>query len=231
LSKYLHPGLLLVLILIVALTGCSGGSTPKPPLKIAYIYTPLNTDDVTAAGNFQTFLNPYYATDLIKIADVESTAFSGYSLIIIGRATPFTASQATYIHNTNLPVIGIHGGGLSYFAKVTSSLNDGNCASGTANLVAVLNANLPIWSQPNNLSVTTGSRLIIFNSASHIKAFYYPNLEAGGIHIGRDTYTTSSYDTINQVDNNLYWGYYNDSSDFTTAGQNLFLNTIAYMVK
>lgn len=200
------------------------------PYKIAYIYNPLDTDDNTSAGNFETFLDPHYPTDLITKANIESTDFSGYSLIIISRRASFTDAQATYIHNNNLPVIRIHGGGLAYFAKVTSSLNGGNVASGSGTQVAVLDATLPIWSQPNNLNVTTGSTLTIFNSASHIDCFYYPYLEAGGIHIGRDTYS-SSYDSINQVGNNLYWGYANDSSDFTTAGQNLFLNAIAYMIE
>ncbi len=194
-------------------------------INIAYIYP----GDNTAASNFKTLLEPTYPTDLIMKSNIESTSLTKYSLIIIDRtASIFTDAQATAIHNTNLPVIGISVGGLKYFEKIGLNLNGGNVKGGNTTQAIVINAAIPIWSFPNTLNVSNGSAVTIFSSDTSANVFYKPYLDTGGIHIaGYDI----SYDTIAQVGTNLYWAYYNDASAFTETGQKLFINAVAYMAQ
>jgi hypothetical protein len=196
-------------------------------INVAYIYP----SDDTAAKNFKALLDPTYPTDLIMKSNIESTSFTKYSLIIIDRAASiFTDAQATAIHNTNLPVIGISVGGLKYFEKINElSFTGGNVAGGrTTTQANVINAALPIWSFPNALNVSNGSAITIFSSNSDVSIFLKSCLAAGGVHIAN---YDATYDTIAQEGTNLYWAYYNDASAFTETGQKLFINTVAYMIQ
>ena len=193
--------------------------------NIAYIYL----SDDTAAKNFKALLGPTYLTDLILKSNIESTIFTKYSLIIIDRvASVLTDAQATAIHNTNLPVIGISVGGLKYFEKIGLNFNGGNVSSNNTTQAIVINAALPIWSFPNALNVSNGSAVTIYSSATQANTINKSLLNSGEIHIaGYDI----SNDTIAQTGINLYWAYYNDASAFTETGRKLFMNAIAYMTR
>lgn len=192
-------------------------------INIAYIYL----SDDTAAKNFKALLDPTYPTDLIIRSAIETTSFAKYSLIIIDRAGLFTTAQATAIHSTNLPVIGISVGGLKYFEAIDLSLSGNWVASNPTSQALVINAALPIWSFPNVLNVSNGSTVTIFSSNSPASVFVKSYLAADGIHIAGE----GMYDTIAQEGANLYWAYSDDASTFTETGKKLFINAVAYMTK
>ncbi len=192
-------------------------------ITVAYVY-----GDAAAADAFEALLDPVYPTDRILKADIATTDFTTYSLIVLGRGVPpvLNAEQVATIQATGLPVIGISGGGLDYFGKIGLSMNGSNVASShDATQAIVLDATLPVWSSPYALD-TSGGAITVFGSAGQASVLYKPYLGASGVHIaGLDV----SYDTIAQEGANLYWAYYEDASHFTEAGGQLFVNLVQYM--
>jgi hypothetical protein len=191
-------------------------------ITVAYVY-----GDAAAADAFEALLDPVYPTDRILKADIATTAFTSYSLIVLGRGgAALSAEQVATIQGTGLPVIGISGGGLDYFGKIGLSMNGSNVASShDATQAIVLDATLPVWSSPYALDTGAGA-ITVFGSASQASVLYKPYLGASGVHIaGLDV----SYDTIAQEGANLYWAYYEDASHLTEAGGQLFVNLVQYM--
>jgi hypothetical protein len=191
-------------------------------ITVAYIY-----GDAASADAFEALLDPAYPTDRIPKADLATTDFTRYSLVVLGRGGPaLSAEQVTAIQAAGLPVIGISGTGLDYFEKIGLGIKWGNTASALhATQALVLDATLPLWSFPNALDTSSGA-ITVFGADSQASVLYKPYLGASGVHIaGLDP----SYDTIAQDGTNLYWAYYEDASHFTEAGGRLFVNLVQYM--
>lgn len=238
-NKFILPFLALLFVSAILL---GIHSAPKTTLN-------ENTDIQTSSNNLVYICDPTYfalanefktlleansfTVTLINMTDVASTSFSSYSVIIIGPHTDLgytwgTVAQCAAVDNSGKSVLGLHRGGLAYFANISLYLSNGNSMGGTGTELNVTYPSHRIFQIPYPL--TTDDHMQICSSAVSMRgildAMSAPDVVCFGQLEGYPEYTTLAIEKNKYI----YWGFPDGPSSWTMNGTQLFVNVVAYLV-
>jgi uncharacterized repeat protein (TIGR02543 family) len=211
------------------------------PTRVAYIYN----SDTAARDSFNTFLTSKGLTvDLVALTAVETYDFTSDQLILVGYDTGnyFTFGGNTYlwgttaaasqVKNAGKPVLGLGFGGGSFFQTMGLYINWANSwidSTGSQSGVIAVNPASTLFSSPLPVQIDTGNNVTLFTAGTTYIAVYLPTAQTGVAAVGLQTNDTNHYPLIEQTAGNKYflWGFNGSPATMTTAGKNLFYNTLA----
>jgi uncharacterized repeat protein (TIGR01451 family) len=206
---------------------CSNGKSGK----IAYVYRG-NTEDATSFYNL--LFSAGYSVDLVPLANVLTTDFSVYDLILIANDTgsldqwgtpTLTDSQVTKITDGFKPIIGLGEGGYAFFGRIPLFIGWPNG-----------------WHGPQNqVKKAPGAPAPYYNSlASDPVTHYSTPVNSVGIYLGTNPLPadltvvgqevpTNDHASLAQEDCRLLWGASGNPLAMSADGKTLFLNAVSYM--
>lgn len=211
------------LLALAAVAGCGDGEKPAPR-SLAYIQ---NTN-LTEGPLYQTALAPGYTVALVNQADVATTDFGAYDLVIVGKDATLTEAQALALGALAKPYLGIGRGGLFFLGELGMDFNGGNSASAGSASVTVGNGADAIWTTPNDLDVASAASLPIYTAACSINVVHSSLVDDA---VGNLGYGSAGYYSI-AVDQTRYgyWGYNGAPDGWTDAGRAVFVNVLEYLI-
>lgn len=204
---------------------------PGDNTVIALIY-----NDLPEEAQFSESLleNKGYPTDIFNVSEANSAILSNYELILIGRGTAGSfyeewrdPSKVLSIDNLKKPIIGIGGGGASFFENLSLDIGYSKTMWTNIDYVNVINPTHPMYNRPNN--ITKSSDLKIYNQTAQTLIVYVPSVIEDLTLIGKFT-PTSHYSLIMQQYRYFLWGYNTGLSYLTETGEDLFINVIHYFI-
>lgn len=206
---------------------CSQGKSGT----IAYVFRG-NTIDATSFYNL--LVGAGYSVDLVPLADVLTTDFSAYDLILIADDTgnldqwgtpSLTAAQVTQITDGFKPIIGLGEGGYAFFGRVPLFIGWPNGWHGPQDQVKK-SASAPgpyytsLASDPVQQYTTPVNSVGIYTGTKP--------LPADLIVVGQEV-PTYDHASLAQQDCRLLWGASGNPLAMSTDGRTLFLNAVSYM--
>lgn len=206
---------------------CSNGKSGK----IAYVYRG-NTEDATSFYNL--LVGAGYSVDLVPLADVLSTDFSVYDLILIaddsGSLSQWgtsgdTDAQVAKIVTGFKPIIGLGEGGYAFFGRIPLFIGWPNGWHGLQKQVKKSpGAPSPYYnslaSDPVTHYTTPVNSVGIYTGTKP--------LPADLIVIGQEV-PTYDHASLAQEDCRLLWGASGNPLAMSADGKTLFLNAVSYM--
>jgi uncharacterized repeat protein (TIGR01451 family) len=206
---------------------CSQGKSGT----IAYVFRG-NTIDATSFYNL--LVGAGYSVDLVPLADVLTTDFSAYDLILIADDTgnldqwgtpSLTAAQVTKITDGFKPIIGLGEGGYAFFGRIPLFIGWPNGWHGPQDQVKK-SASAPgpyytsLASDPVQQYTTPVNSVGIYTGTKP--------LPADLIVVGQEV-PTYDHASLAQQDCRLLWGASGNPLAMSTDGRTLFLNAVSYM--
>ncbi len=210
--------------LLIIITLMLLGLSAKAVTNAAFIY---NTD-LTDAQSFETLLEANgFAVTLIPVANVATTNYSTYDVVITSPATILSASQADVIKALSKPIVGLGSGGYRSLGAMALEIGSPYGMSGNANKMYVENAALDVFNSPIDISINTGDSIQVYTglaSASPARMIYVPTAKSyiEGILQFKPLY----YSVIRQNSKYTFWGFSLSAANMTQHGKDLFVNTI-----
>jgi hypothetical protein len=194
--------------------------------SVAYIYQ----TDTASANSFKNFLEGKgYSTSLIHIDSIVSGMFANYSLILIGSDTGYTSTwgnseKVAAINDSGKQIVGLGEGGYAFFGKLGLNIGYPWGWHGSENHMVVVDSSNDVFKTPNNLGVTTGQTLTIYDSTGNV-GITPPSLE-NIILLGREV-DPEHYTLLIENNRYLLWGWTASPDSMTEIGKSLFENIIA----
>jgi len=198
--------------------------------SVCFIYK----DDLAAAENFRNLLDANgYPTTLISIADVASTDFSSYALIIAGDDTGISYDWGTQeavraIIASGKKVLGLGYGGSCLFQQMGLSINWGHGAVGFEDSIYVVDTEHQLFDQPYEIDVPDDRIVQLYQEAGRYIAEYRPRLNDNVIFLGRIPHLRDYYPIVKEQDH-ILWGFASSPADMTNTGKKLFINTVFHL--
>jgi len=194
-------------------------------LRAATIYS----GSFATAVPFQTLLDARgFQTYLVPLSAVARRDFSGCDVILVGAETgTWSGTTArTALLNSERPIVAIGDGGLNFLsaAGLLSGLTTG---SGNATTVEAAQRGRAAYDFPTLLTLPADNRLALYTNANRARWLNLPTPIADGIEIGRLPGTTR-YPIVQVQERFLLWGFNTGPTGMTQAGQDLFVNSLAF---
>jgi hypothetical protein len=241
------------LIIIVALFAVVGffqctnenPSVTQEVINFLFIYKDDSTK--TKADNFKTFIEndgpDGSQVTLVEIADISTTNFSSFEVIIIGPDTCDTGlanwgdatkdAEVEMIYDSGKPILALGAGGSKYYQRIddipldTLEVNYMYCGNGNAQEFRVEDDTMAVWKTPNDLGVSTGDSIQVTTTTGG-PIWNTVNADGNQTVFSVDN-TNTNYAVITVEDDRfVYWASSNDPSNFTDEGKNLFVNVLEY---
>ena len=219
---------ILVIVLFIALL--PSGLALRRTGKIAVIYN--DTDTIIHSGpSFRNFLqNDGHSVDLINMTDILTTDLSDYDLILIDDHTGFLGSwgstaEVNYVNNSGKPIIGIGDGGYAFFGKLNLDIGYDKGGLGLSDEVHITDPSHAIFNIRYTIQNGTND---IYDGISGFWGFLASTLPSNVTSYALAFDGSSLTALVSQFDRYFFWGYEDDPSEFTTTGEQLFLNVITY---
>ncbi|MHB9134296.1 MAG: hypothetical protein ACYDBB_24765 [Armatimonadota bacterium] len=214
---------------VLLLAGCGSDSLDTRP-RVAYIYA----TDIAAAQSFHSFFDSHnWRMEAIAPEDVETTDFSPYILLVIAADTDiagvsaFTSTQAQALKDSDVPILGIKGGGARLYADPAFDLecqwghdmlfsNNYLTINDTAFFTGIVNGD------------TVGATMQVTEEPEQALGVSQANITALTTGVARDTTNTSYYPVAVQGKYGL-WGYPTPPSGMTDEGRILLWNVMNHL--
>ncbi|MHA2090738.1 MAG: right-handed parallel beta-helix repeat-containing protein, partial [Candidatus Kariarchaeaceae archaeon] len=208
------------------------------PKKIAYLWS--NDNELTPS--FITYLEGQgFIADAYLLGSLSSETLSTYDLILIGRDTGFvdnwgTDADVAAVSGSNVPVVGIGEGGYAYFGQLGLEIGARHGWHGSGHSIIVYDTAHPIF---NGIPYDEETGLIDVHDPERQPTGFVainrdgtdPDANTNWIahEIGSDNHFIFS----EQDEMYFLWGFDSllDPSFMTTTGQQLFLNSLRYMIE
>ncbi len=203
--------------------------------KIAYVYR----IDAPTAGNFKTFLESRgFSVQLIPMATVLATNFSGFDLVIIADDTGNLSQwpqgiggvspEANHIRSFNRPMMGLGEGGYAYFGKLGQEIGWPNGWHGPLDRVSPRNVGQPYWQTPTSWGVAPPDPFPVYNNPLNEVGIYLPAV-SGVIEYGVEPSSTDHAPLIvERAECSQLWGFSGRPAGMTPSGQDLFVNAVVF---
>lgn len=217
-----------LLILLFFLFGLVGNALSS---DAAYIYS----TDPTNAYSYQTVLNSIgWQTTLIEMADVATTDFSPYDIILIGSNSGHTtdwgdATSVNAIVNSNKPILGFGEGGYAFFGKLSLNIGYANGGHGSGDNMFVVQPNHTIFNSPNSITIPGDSVIQLYSTTSPQVNIYVPSAIPEVTLLGRVPTLPHHYLILQEQTQYFLWGFDDSPSSMTQTGTDLFKNIIVYI--
>ncbi len=205
--------------------------------KIAYVYRG-NAADASSFFNFLTGRG--YSVTLVPTGSILTTDFSTFDLILVADDsgslnTWQTDPQAQHIRDGNKPIIGLGEGGYAFFGKLSQFIGWPNGWHGPQKSVVrapgdtttVFTAPTAVPSPVDVYTQPVNEVGIYLNSAGGVPANVVPvGLEPPSSPTGAQ----SNHASLILQSCYFLWGFSGNPTAMTGNGQNLFVNTVEYML-
>ena len=199
--------------------------------KILYIYK----DNTEYANDYKNFLeNKGYSVSLINMNHINSSFLTQFDLIIIGADTGVSNTWSNYtacliVFESARPIIGISGGGASFFDNISLKIGWGECWI-VPSISTVKSGNISgiLFNTPNTFKNNTVYTLYSVKCSAY--SVYVPNKTSDLTLIGREESSTTHYPVIMQNLTYVLWGIEYDPINMTYYGLNLFINIVNFLI-
>ena len=213
----------------------TGFDVAQADRSAAYIYD----SDATTAAAFKDLLGDNGVnTTLVQLNSVANTNFSSYDMILVGHDTGAgydwsgSPSAREKIQNSGKPVLGLGQGGASLFEELNLYIRHGQCWTSTNETeMYAYDVEHPIWNVPYNIYVSGNNLVTIYSQGSSAKDVYMPSAQEGVLPLGRQHDDTTHYPLIEEDGRYLLWGFYDGPASMTSTGEELFINTVWYVIR
>lgn len=198
----------------------------------AYIYD----NDEKLATEYKTLLDSYgVQTDLVPIASVVETSFSGYDLVLVGPDTGSlstwgTPEAVTRLLRSGKPILGLGQGGYAFFGKLQLNIGYAKGAHGSEYQLSVVDPEHPVFNLPYHVSPASGATLDIYQEPVSTVVIYRPTAIPEVALLGRDSSSQIYYPLVQEDGRYLLWGFAGSPSGLTWAGEHLLINTIYHLI-
>lgn len=207
---------------------------------IGFVYDSASASGTVAATNFQSFLNGRgYVTTLVPLSSLATTNFSTFGTIVLGNDTGtlnlwdgLTGAAATaaagLITSAGTPIVGIGEGGYAFYGVLGLPIGWPLGWHGDNTGTIVVNPADLVFNSPNLITVNGANPVQLFASNTNSVSIYVPGATPAGLQLfGRDP-TDAKHFTLSEYQSRFFlWGFSDDPTFMTAAGQNLFENVIA----
>jgi hypothetical protein len=201
-----------------------------------YVYS----TDFNTARDYQALLQGDgngFLVDLVAQDAVLSTNFDPYRAILVGPETgredrwgDQDGNQLNHLVDTGLPILGLGEGGFTFFAL--SSIGSGwdDRATGETTGVVVVDANSPVWSNPNRLNVQADQTIALYTANSPAVALTVDAPPVDLTLIGRLPDQQNQYSIVRQNTIYMLWGYDRGPAVMAPTGKQLFENVLRFLI-
>jgi hypothetical protein len=207
--------------------------------SVAIIYD----SDSSWANDFAVLLTDNgHTPTLIEMADVSSTSFALYDLILVDSRTGNTAewgdsASVAKIQDSGNPVLGLGFGGTGLFEEMGLSINwsnawtdvDSTSTSIASTYVHAVDPSSTLFSTPNVITVPSDSNIRIYEHSGH-KGEHAPSLADSAVLIGREPNDADHYSLVREGERCWLWGFTGSPGSMTQAGKDLFINFVAAII-
>ncbi len=191
--------------------------------KILYVYG----DNKTLADEWREYLiSKDYAVDLLPQDGISNAEYHNYNIIIVGTdADSITSQEALNMYRSDLPIIGIGGGG-GRFAPLLGLTSHFYYAGSYTNGVSA--SNLFIYSTPNTVSGVPGNIQLYSTPGSEMYLLAKGERQFNNTLFLGNWSGNSDYTSIAQINNYLFYGYTISPKELTSEGNALLENILYY---
>lgn len=200
----------------------------------AYIYN----SDLDTANAFKELLEANgVSSTLVKLDQVASTNLAPYDLILVGHDTgtswDWYGSSAALgaIQNSGKAVMGLGLGGATLFYELDLSIGYNHTwLALDETQVYVPDDRHPLWNVPYDIYVPGDKLVTLYSTSSDTRAVYLPEPVGGVLPLGRQAENETHYPLIQEDSRYLLWGFYEGPAAMRSAGHDLFINAIYYLI-
>ena len=207
--------------------------------SVAIVYS----SDSSWANDFAVLLSDNdHTTTLIEMADVSSTSFALFDLILVDSRTGATAewgdsASVAKIQDSDKPVLGLGFGGTGLFEEMGLSINwsnawtdvDSTSTSIASTYIHAVDPSSTLFSTPNVISVPSDSNVRIYDHSGH-KGEHAPSLADSAVLLGREPTDADHYTLVREGEKYWLWGFTGSPGSMTEAGKDLFINFVAAII-
>jgi len=200
--------------------------------RVAYI---LDTDSTTAADYKDLLEGNMLQVTLVKMADVATTDFTPFQLIVIGPDTGKGASwgdptMVGKIDASGKPVLGLGDGGYAFFGKLKLNIGYSHGVNRTDPAVLAVDPTHVIWNEPYDLSLGGGApTATIYQANGSDGVAVNLDRQVSGVELlAERPYEPGKYWLAREQARFLLWGFNRGPAAMTKDGKALFINTTWY---
>jgi hypothetical protein len=200
--------------------------------RVAYI---LDTDSATAADYKNLLEGSMLQVTLVNMADVATTDFSPFQLIIIGPDTGKdsvwgTTAMKDQIESSGKPVLGLGDGGYAFFGKLKLNIGYSHGLTETDSAVLAVDPTHVIWNEPYDISLGGGAptATIYTGNGSPGVAVNLDRQVFGVELLAQRPSEAGKYWLAREQARFLLWGFNRGPAAMTKDGKELFVNTAWY---
>jgi len=199
----------------------------------AYIYD----DDLGTANAFKDLLDSNaISTTLVQLDNVDGTDFSGFDLILAGPDSGSmsqwgTTAAVSKVHNSGKPVLGLGEGGYALFGRFALDIGYPHGAHGPENQLYVVDPAHPAYNAPYRIYVPYDRLLTIYDAASNSITIHLPTPPDDVVLLGQEVGDQTHYILVEQANRYLFWGNDGSPGGMTSAGKDLFVNVVWYLIR
>jgi hypothetical protein len=214
---------------LISITNAYNQQTGTNIDKIAIVYDGADDSDALA---YQSFLDSNgYSTDLVPLSDVNTTSFSGYSLIIIDPESGSSvnwgdASIVNAINNSNKHILGLGSAGYGFFGELGLFIGYPHGLSTSGDSIYIPNNTLSVFKNPYQINNGT---IQLFTTSFSEEAIYIDSHPSNVTILALTAMGSSHSPLLEQANDYILWGFDGNPSNMTITGQHLFLNVVNYI--
>jgi len=200
--------------------------------RAAYVW---DTDDATANKYKALLEGNGLPVTLVKMADVATTDFSPFQLIIIGPDTGKDAvwgdtAKVNQINRSGKPVLGLGDGGYAFFGKLKLNIGYNHGVNRADPAVLAVDTTHVLWNEPFDVALGAGAPVatIYQGNGSPGVAVNLDQKMPGVELLARRPSESSLYWLAREQARYLLWGFNYGPAAMTENGKELFVNTAWY---
>ena len=200
--------------------------------RVAYVW---DTDNTKAKWYEQLLNGNGLPVTLVTMADVATTDFSPFQLIIIGPDTGKDAvwgdaAKVNQINRSGRPVLGLGDGGYAFFGKLKLNIGYNHGVQRADAAVLAVDPTHVLWNEPYDVALGAGAPVATVYQGNGSPGVAI-NLDQGmpGVELlARRPSESSLYWLAREQARYLLWGFNYGPTAMTENGKELFVNTAWY---
>jgi hypothetical protein len=199
--------------------------------RAAYIYK----DDTDTADDFEALLEGNgVTTTLLPLEQVSDTDLSSFDLILAGPDSGSygqwgTSAAVEKVGGSAKPVLGLGEGGYALFGKLQLAVGYPHGAHGPKHDLYVVDPAHPVYNVPYNIA-PYNNIVTLYSTAPNAVMINAPSPPDDVLLLGQEVGDETHYLLLQEAGDYCLWGYDGGPEYMTSAGRDLFINTVFHLL-
>ncbi|MBW6469107.1 MAG: hypothetical protein K0B85_08130 [Coriobacteriia bacterium] len=218
-----------IVSLLVSLLPAGGLAAQEPPPPVAaYIWR----SDVAAADGYKSLIEAAgFEVTVVHADDVAGADLSAFDLFVVGADTGYAyewgpAGAVRALREARKPLLGLGYGGACLFGRLGLSIEWGNGWVGPETRLIARDPAHPVFTTPYAIDLAADGGVTVYTASDHIGQ-YAPALSASVELVAYEPASEDHYPLVREG-RAVLWGFTGSPYALTTAGEQLFINTVAW---